>query len=300
MLFPGALGDLVLAMPTLAAIGRRHAGARVTLVVSGWLCALAAASGVAQAVASLDDADAAGLFGGTRTPSWVGERPVVYTWIGSRDAEVRARLVAVAAHAAFFAVERGDGPEHVAAAYAARAGVAAPELGFRWPVPPLTPALETLLARARRPLLALHPGAGSPAKRWAHDGFAEIARRWSAGGGQVIEIVGPAEHGLPALAGAHRAVEWSLVDVAALLARVDAYVGNDSGITHLAGAMRARGVALFGPTPACRWAPRGGGIDALEVGGVPREGIPVDRLPPAHVWSALERRGCLDKVQGRT
>jgi ADP-heptose:LPS heptosyltransferase len=299
VLFPGALGDLVLAMPALAGLGRRHVGARLTLVVSGWLRALAATAGVAHVVASLDDADAAGLFGGSRLPSWLDGRPTVYSWIGSRDAEVRARIEARADRASFFAVERSDGSEHAAIVYARQVGLAEAVQPFRWPAPPATPAVEALLHGARRPLLGLHQGAGSPAKRWAADGFHDIARRWHAAGGDVIEIIGPADHGLPPTPGARRAADRSLVDVAALLARVDAYVGNDSGPSHLAGAIGTRGVAVFGPTPARRWAPHGDAIVTLEAAGDLRAGIPTAAMPPERVWSALERRADLDKVEGR-
>src|SRR5262249_50701812 len=61
-LFPGALGDLVLMLPALRAWRARHPSARLTLAVAGWLRALAATSGVADAYASVDDADAVGLF----------------------------------------------------------------------------------------------------------------------------------------------------------------------------------------------------------------------------------------------
>jgi ADP-heptose:LPS heptosyltransferase len=87
-----------------------------------------------------------------------------------------------------------------------------------------------------------------------------------------------------------------LIDVAALLARADAYVGNDSGITHLAAAMGARGVAIFGPTAARRWAPRGDGIGTLESS----NGLAITALAPERVWRVLAHRGCLDKLQGRT
>ncbi len=39
-----------------------------------------------------------------------------------------------------------------------------------------------------------------------------------------------------------------LIRVASLIARSDFYLGNDSGISHLAGIMKRRGIVLFGPT----------------------------------------------------
>ena len=296
VLFPGALGDLLLAMPAIAGIRARHGRAHVTLVVSGWLCALAAVSGIAHAVASLDDADTAGLFGGTRLPTWMESRPILYSWIGTRDPDVAARLRLLAAEAHLFAVVRGDGPEHAGTVYLEQVGLDAGTADFRWTAVGVTPRVRALIEGARAPVLAIHPGAGSVAKRWALEGFHDVARRWREAGGDVVEIVGPAERDLPSVAEAHRVVDWSLVDVAALLARADAYVGNDSGITHLAAAMGARGVAIFGPTAARRWAPRGDGIGTLESS----NGLAITALAPERVWRVLAHRGCLDKLQGRT
>jgi ADP-heptose:LPS heptosyltransferase len=45
--------------------------------------------------------------------------------------------------------------------------------------------------------------------------------------------------------------------LAALLQRLDVYVGNDSGVTHLGAAVGVSTVALFGPSAVSQWAPRG-------------------------------------------
>jgi lipopolysaccharide heptosyltransferase III len=62
----------------------------------------------------------------------------------------------------------------------------------------------------------------------------------------------------------------------ALLSRAGLFVGNDSGVTHLAAAAGAPTVALFGPTDPAQWAPvgpavvvvRAAAIDALSVADV--------------------------------
>lgn len=284
LIFPGALGDLVLAMPTFAALRARHAGADVTLALSGWLEALAATSGVADAVASLDAADAAGLFGGDRMPPWMRDRPRVYAWIGGRDPAVRQRLCALASHADVAGVVRDDGSEHAAVAYASGVGLDVPA-PFAWPLPPATPRIERLLARLPGPVLAVHAGAGSTAKRWAREGFRDVVARWSAAGGAVVEIVGPAERDLAAVA-AERLVDWSLPEICALLGRIDAYVGSDSGVTHLAAAAGASGVAVYGPTPARRWAPYGGRVAPIQADGA-GDGIDVAAVPAERIWRAL-------------
>src|SRR5437016_14439012 len=108
-------------MPALRALRPSHTGARVTIVVSQPLVGLAAVAAVADEVASLDASASAWLFGASEQPRWLVGRPTVYSWLGATDAEMRARIGAVARGASFFTVERGDGPRHPAAAYA-RAG----------------------------------------------------------------------------------------------------------------------------------------------------------------------------------
>jgi len=81
-----------------------------------------------------------------------------------------------------------------------------------------------------------------------------------------------------------------LPDLAAVLARAALYVGNDSGVSHLAGAVGAVGVVLFGPTAARCWRPLAGRLASLEArcdGGT--AGIPLATLPPARVIAACRR-----------
>jgi ADP-heptose:LPS heptosyltransferase len=104
----------------------------------------------------------------------------------------------------------------------------------------------------REDFVAIHPFSGSPKKNWPLDNFRELARelehsmpvRWCAG---------PED---PPLADAVHIDD--LYDLACWLARARLYIGNDSGITHLAAAVGTPILALFGPAsdPAV-WAPRG-------------------------------------------
>jgi heptosyltransferase-2 len=52
----------------------------------------------------------------------------------------------------------------------------------------------------------------------------------------------------------------------AVLARAGLYVGNDSGISHLAAAWGAPVVTLFGPTDPAQWAPIGPRVTVLRAG----------------------------------
>lgn len=73
----------------------------------------------------------------------------------------------------------------------------------------------------------------------------------------------------------------TLVETAAVLSVCDAYVGNDSGITHLASALERPMVALFGPTEPALWGPRGPHVTILRKADAQMTSIPVDEVEQA-------------------
>jgi ADP-heptose:LPS heptosyltransferase len=301
MIFPGALGDFLLALPTLRRLRRRHQASPATLVVGGVLRALARASGVADEIASLDDASSAWLFGGTTMPSWLARRPAVYSWFGGGHA-LADRLAVAAASVRLLGVERGPGRLHATVAYARAAGVGATrrELAAEAGIAlPHSPRAEALVARVARPVLAIHRGAGSPAKRWARDRFVAVATDWTRTRGDVIELLGPAEAGDDPLAVTVPARDWELTDVAALLGLVDGYVGNDSGVSHLAAAVGCRGVAVFTATDPARWAPAGSSVMAIRDRATDHDPAPRTNVALTPVLAGARAPGILDKLRPR-
>jgi heptosyltransferase III len=107
------------------------------------------------------------------------------------------------------------------------------------------------------PTTALHAGSGSRAKNWPAERFLSVARAVKDVGCTVAWIQGPAEPAGPVPADS---VVWnglSLTALAGALACCRLYVGNDSGVTHLAAAAGCPTIALFGPSDHRVWAPRG-------------------------------------------
>jgi len=96
----------------------------------------------------------------------------------------------------------------------------------------------------------IHPFSGSPRKNWPLERFRQAAsileRRMP-----VSWCAGPEEE----LDGAVRFPD--LRGLARWLAAASVYIGNDSGISHLAAACGVPVIAMFGPTDARVWAPRG-------------------------------------------
>lgn len=103
-------------------------------------------------------------------------------------------------------------------------------------------------AGGRGDFAVIQPFSGSVRKNWPLERFRELAARL---GMPVRWCAGPEE----VLDGAERFDD--LYDLACWLASARLYIGNDSGITHLAAAVGTPVVAIFGPTDPQVWAPRG-------------------------------------------
>lgn len=113
---------------------------------------------------------------------------------------------------------------------------------------PAVPCIDTGV-RERSGYVVLHPFSGSQRKNWPLNRFSELERMLTAAGHPVEWAARP---------------DWvrfeNLWDLARWLAGAACYIGNDTGITHLAAAVGTPVVALFGPTDPAVWAPRGGRV----------------------------------------
>jgi len=122
----------------------------------------------------------------------------------------------------------------------------------------------------RDPLTVLHPGAGSEAKRWPLSRFISLARHLVLQEKKLLIVEGPAEPGLakqiaitlPA-AEVIPAESLPLDLLAAAMEHGRIFIGNDSGLAHLAAALGVCCVVLFGPTFPRHWAPLGRHVAVL-------------------------------------
>lgn len=115
-------------------------------------------------------------------------------------------------------------------------------------------------------LLVLHPGAGHPIKRWPWQYMADLAQRFHNDGWNVV-LTGD-EHEIDLVQRIRSASTLPLstelagrTDIGALIALVGEaalVVSGDTGIGHLATALRTPSVLLFGPTDPITWGPRSG------------------------------------------
>jgi heptosyltransferase III len=162
----------------------------------------------------------------------------IVSWYGSNREEFRAEMKRLGLPFDFFPALPAAG-EHVHAAdfFLAQAGCAGRAV----------PRIECAPSPAGD-FAVIHPFSGSPRKNWPMGRFRELAGLM---GMPVRWCAGPEEQ----LDGAVRI--GNLHELACWIRSARVYVGNDSGITHLAAAARAPVVAIFGPTDPAVWAPRG-------------------------------------------
>ncbi|MBI2687525.1 MAG: glycosyltransferase family 9 protein [Acidobacteria bacterium] len=138
------------------------------------------------------------------------------------------------------------------------------------PAIPATPPVHVPhipLTGPRHGRIVIHPFSGSAKKNWPLVNFRALAERL----GNVAWTCGPEEE----LADALRFD--NLAELACWLSGARLFIGNDSGITHLAAAVGTPTLALFGPTDPAVWCPAGNHVrwtpfaDTEEVFGIARE-----------------------------
>lgn len=295
----GAIGDFIVTLPVLQALRRQWPAARIEIWGYPHIADLAVAAGLAETVVSLDRAEMARFF--VPEPQFTDAQvaavrsfDLIFNYLHDPVGQVRSNLLLAGAKQVLSGspiVKRGHAVPFLLEPLQA---LAIYETG-------LVPALdfpEELRAAGRRRLQALglrgkpvavHPGSGNPAKNWPVAHFLEILRRLRTAGRETVAILGEADTAeaaalgralpdLPVLTG------LTLTELGATLAECRAFVGNDSGVAHLAAAAGLPVLALFGPSDAEVWGPRGrGGITVLRA----PEGE-LERLEVSTVWETLE------------
>ncbi len=235
MLRPGGLGDVLLCLPAIEHLQPAEVWTRAELLGFFGPARSLFATGI----------DTLG-FGGQPELADFDE---VHSWYGTQREDFRSALEALHPRVFWYDALPPDGDQHAADFFAGQVGA---------PVP-ARPVLR--VARRANRVVWIHPFSGSAKKNWPLEHYETLARYLRALGHSVEFVAAP--HQATAIPGAK--VIPDLRELAEWLAGGALYIGNDSGITHLAAAAGARTLALFGPTNANVWAPRGAATTVLAV-----------------------------------
>jgi ADP-heptose:LPS heptosyltransferase len=111
--------------------------------------------------------------------------------------------------------------------------------------------------------IVIHPGSGSRKKCWPVSNFVEVASSIDANGKQPEFILGPAEYDLYHVLTQSQKINTKihktekLTELAGRLKTSGGFIGNDSGVSHLAAFIGLPTVAVFGSSDPVVWKPMG-------------------------------------------
>lgn len=122
----------------------------------------------------------------------------------------------------------------------------------------------------RRKKIFIHPGSGSSLKNWPLGYFWKLKKLLSEDGFEPVFLMGPAEKGIseilqknPACLQEHTLHLSGPVELVNTLKTGGGFIGNDSGVSHLAGFLGLPALVIFGPTDPARWSPLGCRVETI-------------------------------------
>jgi len=296
----GGLGDLLVILPSLQLLRRSHPDSRFTLVCRADYGLLLKQAGQVEEVLEAGSSRFTGLFSGDDRPDpelevWLRHFDQVWVWsLKESGPDYEAGLKRQGAKSVRV-LGPPSGPskllfQHYFDRTAEALGVNRASAGEAEAFSRLSsPEWKITAERTEGPEAIVHPGSGSRKKCWPLDRFLAVAERMSGRKTTGLIVTGEAEVWLEPELKSHRLpLGWSWVSRPPLftlggwLSACRVYLGNDSGITHLAAACGARVLALFRREAAPLWRPYGrvtllSGEEVADIG--------TDR-----VWRALMHR----------
>lgn len=289
----GALGDTVLGFPVLRLL--RDVFARIDLGGSGAVGRLARHLGLVEATLSTESSGFASLYG--RPSESILQRIAGYdeVLLFSFSSALAESVRAIIGRERVHRVPPRPAPEapvHVVPWLLREvrdAGLLPPE----GPADPPVSGKASADPDGTRPIV-LHPGSGSPMKNWPVGRFLALAARLAAAGRRVEFLAGPAEEKRTetlAASGVPVRTFPELTDLADWLQGTAGLIGNDSGVSHLAGYLGVPTVVLFGPSNPRQWRPWGPAVSVVG----PAAGF--DCSPCFETGNrACDHRGCLTGI----
>ena len=293
ILQPGALGDCILTLPLARLMKRTLKLGGVDIIGHAEYIGFLPGRSCVDSIRSIDSTDLHRLFAEAAQFDLEDPDPLIstfadYAWIvtflGDAGSDFERNLIFTAncshsAEVCALSMKLPEGTRQHVAEYYARQFVDHAGLP---PAKARVPSRNALIRPTRmdrsmgrewlrqegidssRMLVVLHPGSGGRHKCWHIENFTGLAESLCSMGFEVLFLLGPAEMERLSNADMSRlrntagcATNLPLAQVITLLSCAHAFVGNDSGVTHLAASMGLRTIALFGPTDPAQYAPIG-------------------------------------------
>lgn len=290
---PGAIGDCILTLPLVAFMKENLGLGSVDIIGHSDYVGILPGRTCVDSISSIDSIDLHRLFVENQKFSLVDRDPLIsifscYAWIatfiGEPDSNFEQNLIFTAncSHSAEIITLSlkpsrsfsGHVTDFYIQHFISHCGLPLQS----WQVQHnkcLIEATETDLVRGKellkgtglgsgKKLVVIQPGSGGVNKCWHLDNFLAIAKKLKSEGLNVVFLLGPAEIDrfdntvIKKIGDTTKYLsDLSLEQVLGLLSHTDTFIGNDSGITHLAAGLGVRTLALFGPTNPTVYKPIG-------------------------------------------
>ena len=292
----GAIGDFILTLPAFAALRRQFPQAHLEVLGYPHIAQLAVAGGLADRVQPIEARGLAGFFarGGTLEQDlmdYFSEFDLVISYLYDPDEIFKTNVGRCLVKQFIVGPHRPDETERRHATQVYLKPLERLAIFDADPVPRLS-ITPQLLGAAKRSKdgstlnqLVLHPGSGSEKKNWPETKWAGLIQQIVAATDWNLLLVGGEAEGerLRRLAAALPPARCAIAQgqpLAELAQRIQsgaAFVGHDSGITHLAAAVGLPCVVLWADTLEEVWRPQGESLAVLkDITGV--QAISVERV----------------------
>ena len=306
VIHPGALGDVLLALPAIRRLRLRHHRHELVLIARPSISRLLMGCHEIDQWISFEDQDCVGLFStipclSERLQSWLQRCELAVAWLEDKGGALSDTLEQCGVtkkriqspfsptltqhHQSHRFLESiGETPAIVETDQTIQIQNEVVEQARVY--------LEACALPQDQPIVLLHPGSGSMHKCMSPERMASLVQGLQRSGMRPLILEGPTDHDMVervlAVSDVHPVVlqGLDLSLLAGILTWIDVYVGHDSGVTHLAAALGVRTLAIFGPTDHRRWAPLGSHVMVAQ-------GLPCT----CQSWESVGRcanRACLD------
>lgn len=281
----GAIGDFILTLPVLSALQGQFPETEIQLLAYPNVAALALEGGLAEAVKSIEARPLAGFFARNGAldeglQEYFASFAIIISYLYDPDG-IFQENVARCSKAQFIAgPHRPNEAETIHATDVflkplERLAIfgADPEPALKLTPGGVGTELELWVTSGQT--LAVHPGSGSEQKNWPEAKWKELLERLVRETGlRLLLVGGEAEkeklQRVVAVAPRERAMladSLPLTRLALLLQQCGFFLSHDSGISHLAAAVRTPGLVLWGPTNEKIWRPRSENVQVLKADG---------------------------------
>lgn len=324
-----SIGDTVLATPSLHALRRFLPEARVDILLEDWVAPLLEGSREVDRVLTVERGSKSSRLRAARLIR-AEKYDVVYNLHGGSTAALLTRATGAPHRVGYAAYSYASLHNHTAPPSSAlwnreKTHSAEQQLALLgWTGVPVTDRPASRLAvttdasarvssRLRQAGLEggdfalVHPAAAFDTKTWAAENYARVVEHLAARGLASVAVAGPGEgkviEELRARAGAPLVsfTDLGLPELTALASRARLFVGNDSGVAHVAAAVSVPQVVVFGSSNVAHWSPWTRAPSEVVREEMPCAPCPgytcsefdapecIRRVPVARVTSAVER-----------